>query len=593
MAFQRVRSRLDVLFGIDVRSLALARVLTAALLLVDLVQRATDLSAHYGAGSVFPAELLRSGWRGDWSWSLHLWSGGPMALVAALFVVQALVALALLLGYRTKLATFVSWFLLFSLHNANPLLLYGGDALLRAILFVGMFLPWGEAYAVDRALRVRAKASPRVLSGWSAAFLLQIGLLYFSTAALKSGFEWREGSAIYYALSLDQYTTSLGALLPHALRVSEFLTYAVLGLEFGALFLLFSPIFTNPLRLIALPMLFLLHLGILLTMHVGLFSPLMIAALVAFVPSDVWNWLEEVLGRRFGNIAIYYDGECGFCRSSSLLFHTFLALPRSIVTSAQSDQGILRDMRAHDSWVVVDRNGGRHFEFDAFITLAAASPFLFWLVPLFRTRLVSSIGGKVYRFVANHRSRTCAPILETPRRRSISPVFLNALGIVYVFYVFVWQLNYSPLTQPYIHLSSWSWWDVPAKALGIDQYWDMFSQSPLDNDAWPIVAGTLRNGEQADLFRNNAPLSFEKPGSVVSITRNIRWRKFTSNLRFETAMIYREYYAAYLCRNWNEKHFDAKHLETVELISMYEKTPLPYESYVPAEPVSLLNWKCA
>jgi hypothetical protein len=72
-----------------------------------------------------------------------------------LFAIAALVAIALLVGYRTRLAT-VLLALLASLQARNPTLIQGGDNLLLLLLFWGMFLPLGARFAIDAALDRRA-----------------------------------------------------------------------------------------------------------------------------------------------------------------------------------------------------------------------------------------------------------------------------------------------------------------------------------------------------------------------------------------------------------------------------------------------------
>jgi hypothetical protein len=52
-------------------------------------------------------------------------------------------ATAVALGYYTRLAMFLSWYPVISLHDRNPIILHNGDGVLRLLLFWGMFLPLG------------------------------------------------------------------------------------------------------------------------------------------------------------------------------------------------------------------------------------------------------------------------------------------------------------------------------------------------------------------------------------------------------------------------------------------------------------------
>ena len=56
---------------------------------------------------------------------------------------------ALLLGYRTRLAAFWAFVLLASIHVRTPPLLQAGDTLLRVLFFWSLFLPLGARCSLD------------------------------------------------------------------------------------------------------------------------------------------------------------------------------------------------------------------------------------------------------------------------------------------------------------------------------------------------------------------------------------------------------------------------------------------------------------
>lgn len=106
------------LFSIDTRSLALFRMGIALVLLWDLVDRSQDLVAHYTDFGVLPRDVAISSLLAPWNISFHLISGN-WQIQLLLFVVAAFFALTLLIGYKTRLSTILSWLLLSSLHNRN------------------------------------------------------------------------------------------------------------------------------------------------------------------------------------------------------------------------------------------------------------------------------------------------------------------------------------------------------------------------------------------------------------------------------------------------------------------------------------------
>src|SRR5918998_185013 len=206
------RAKLVEVFGADLRSLAAFRMVLAALVLADLASRAPDLYAHYTDRGVLPRSILLQEALNRWQVSLNLMSG-ELYVQALLFGVAALAALALLVGYRTRLMTVIVWVLLLSIQARNPLILNSGDTLLRMLLFWGMFLPLGAHWSVDRALKAApSRLSMHFLSLATVGLFMQIAFVYWFTAILKSGPAWRvDGTALYYALSIEEWVTPIGA----------------------------------------------------------------------------------------------------------------------------------------------------------------------------------------------------------------------------------------------------------------------------------------------------------------------------------------------------------------------------------------------
>jgi hypothetical protein len=279
-----MKKRLHVLFGADLRSLALMRIAVGLLLLVDLGIRATALRAHYTDWGVAPREALVGGWRV----SLHMLGGG-WEWQAFLFVLAAVAAVFLTLGLHTRVATVVSWLLLLSLHRRNPLVLQSGDTILRCLLFWAMFLPWGRRFSVD-ARRRPVPESDSVLSAATFAYAMQVALVYVFTAQFKSGPEWHsEGTAILYALRLDIFATPFGRFLTQFPDVLRVLTHFVYALERVGPLLLFCPFFTAYVRTLTILLFWFFHAGLELCMTLGLFPWISIVSLVGLIPGLVWE----------------------------------------------------------------------------------------------------------------------------------------------------------------------------------------------------------------------------------------------------------------------------------------------------------------
>src|ERR671921_1183168 len=277
------------IFGADLRSLATFRIVLALLVLSDLANRATDLVAHYTDAGIMPRTVLVEQVLSPWAFSLNLMNGGRL-FQALLFGVAALAAFGMLVGYRTRLMTFVVWVLLLSIQVRNPLVNGSESPMLRMLFFWGMLLPLRSYWSVDRARSALPRPSPRFLSLATFALFMQIAFVYWFTAALKSGPEWRtDYTALYYALSLDQIATPIGHQLLHFPSLLQVLTFGTFVLEALGPLLLFCPFFTGPVRTGAVLAFMSLHFGIWLTMDIGIFPWISAFCMSAFSPTWFWD----------------------------------------------------------------------------------------------------------------------------------------------------------------------------------------------------------------------------------------------------------------------------------------------------------------
>jgi hypothetical protein len=289
--------KIKELFGIDTRTLAVFRMALGAVVVTDLAIRATNLKSHYSDFGVLPravclAEILQT-----WEWSFHFVSG-QWTVQALLFAVAGVFALGLFFGYKTRWSAFLTWFFLGSLQTRNPMINQGGDILLRLLLFWSLFLPLGEKWSLDAG----GKAPPRtVVSAGSVALLAQVLMVYVFSTALKTSPIWRtEGSAVYYALSLDSFVTSCGRSLLEYPRLPTILSWMTLWIEKYGPWAALIPF--GPVRLAMVGVFWGLHLGFGWFLKVGLFPEICMAGWLAFIPAWFWErWVRpsEALDRWF------------------------------------------------------------------------------------------------------------------------------------------------------------------------------------------------------------------------------------------------------------------------------------------------------
>jgi hypothetical protein len=269
---------------VDARPAALLRIALGVLAFTDLLDRLRDFNAFYTLDGLVagPAEGFRTV-----SWSLFSLTGSRGGALA-LFLAGFPVALAFAVGYRTRLANLLLWVFLVSLHNRNLHVCDGGDAVLQALVFWSLFNDTAATYSLDVRLGRRPPAAT-IPAFPVRALQIQVALIYLMTFIAKSGQGWREGTAVYQAVSNADWGRGLGPLLAAHPALCRVLTRATLVIEGAFPLLVLCPWRTRATRALALAGGLGLHLGIFLTMRVGIFSEVMPLSYLVFVPG---GWID-------------------------------------------------------------------------------------------------------------------------------------------------------------------------------------------------------------------------------------------------------------------------------------------------------------
>lgn len=143
---------------------------------------------------------------------LHVRSDKPF--VYSMYAVMLAANVCLILGFRTRIATFVTWLLMHWFYGYSPVYYTGGDTVIRILMFLALFADWGQAYSIDawrwrrRAILAGSETVPALkrIAPWPMRLMmLQIAIVYCATGVLKSGRTWMDGTALYYALNLDHF----------------------------------------------------------------------------------------------------------------------------------------------------------------------------------------------------------------------------------------------------------------------------------------------------------------------------------------------------------------------------------------------------
>jgi hypothetical protein len=303
-----------------------------------------------------------------------------------------------------------------------------------------------------------------------AALFLQVAFVYWFAAILKSGPEWRvHGTAIYDALSVDQLAKPLGHTLVNYPGLLTVMTFGVLALETFGPFLLLSPFFTDRARIAGVGLFMSLHLGIWLTLGMGIFPAIAGGCLVCFLPAAFWDRLRTLIRR-----------------------------PPA--------------------------------------PAAADDP----------------------------------PPHRTPRAVSVAAGALIA-------YVFLWNITTVSairIPEPVAYAG---------RMLSIVQKWDMFAPSPLKDDGWYVIPGTLRDGRTVDLsgvLRDDErvrAVSLRRPSDIRGTYKDEHWRKYLENVRRKPDR--EPDLARYICRQWNANHSGDEVVDSLVVLYAVDLT-LPNNRHV-------------
>jgi hypothetical protein len=253
----------------------------------DLCARSVDMDAFYTDGGVLPRSLLQIR---SFRFSFHAWVGGRLG-EEVLFLVAAAFAVLLLVGIGPRISALASWLSLASLDARNPLLLNHGDELLKIYLFWSVFVPLSSepAHPVGGTDR-------RHLSIFTAALTIQVCIVYFFGALLKTDPSWGiTGTAIYSALGLEQLSTGFGRALLDWPRLLKIGTLGVYYLELLGPLLLFVPWKNRRIRELMVVLFVAVHLGIAITLKLGLFPWVSILGWVLILPSETLDLFQRLM----------------------------------------------------------------------------------------------------------------------------------------------------------------------------------------------------------------------------------------------------------------------------------------------------------
>lgn len=320
----------------------LCSIVVGILIFFDIFDRLWLSFDHYAMLGVWP-QLAASERLGSQSFSLFF-AGTSTSFQVFLLLLMLLLAGMFASGLHTRIVSVALWIMMVSLHNRNELVLDCGDRFLCCALFWCMFLPLGARFSLDAALhnahdvrlrepgrradasadrlsapshfehssaRRRKKAQRSSDSGaldappeqhsvathsrtycgvGSVALVLQFALFYWQSTRLKwAEREWRDGTALYYAFSLDHIATPMAVFALRSAAFTGLLTRLFLYAELALSVLPLAPLFNASARVLAVALCLFLHAVFALLLDLGSWAWVPPCVALALLPSRWWR----------------------------------------------------------------------------------------------------------------------------------------------------------------------------------------------------------------------------------------------------------------------------------------------------------------
>jgi predicted DCC family thiol-disulfide oxidoreductase YuxK len=341
------------------------------------------------------------------------------------------VALALsCLGLLTRPSTAVSFilgvYLLGLPHNFGKT--HHSDTLVVLIMGIMASCRCGDSWSIDRLIRLwrghqDAAAETRpMLSGeytWPVRLVWVLFILVFFGAGISkirhSGLEWIFSDNMRYLLIRHHYTheplTSWGLYLAQYNWLCQLLAAATLVLEGGSPIALFS----HRLRLLIIPSLFFMQVGIWALMGVRFLEYLF--CFLFWIPWDrLVRWLPMRMESK-PKYFILYDGTCGLCQTTIRIIRSLDLMNRVKCYDVLSDWSeiegqfpkVNQNSCLDEMHVVVDK-GQIATGFDAYRSLTWVLPLGWLALPVLYMPGVPLIGRLAYSAMSSRHRRVSCPL---------------------------------------------------------------------------------------------------------------------------------------------------------------------------------------
>ena len=555
-------------FRIDSRSLGIYRILLGWVCFIDIIRRWSFIDVFYSDQAIqtkIDSKFFNIfHYIGNGSFEVHL-----------IFIIGIFFSITLMIGYKTKISHFITSIIIIGIHGQVVVVGNSGDTFLNTMLMWTLFLPLGQSISIDSLLKSlknfkeskvedlndRSNGINKPIQVFSIAYfavLLQITAIYFLTALHRTTVDyesrWADGTAFYYMHHLDGFITSFGYFIRDYINmpISKLLTYSTLYLEYIVPMLLFFPFYNHISRLVTVIALTILHLMIRLSMHVGLFSQIMISTFPLLIDKKIIDYIKSKLEIRYkkNQFTLFYDSDCGFCHYTVRIIKRLDIFNRIIFSDGNSNvkkpknfnnladkTAILFNSQNNTIWT-------RHHAFGKILSLLPLGFFVSWI---FFIPFLSTIFGFIYDNIAKNRTKISIffglPACNLPQSESSienidtqqvnSFILFKSLIKLFSPILIIIMLSASIYSALINHklINGINWSNNPTLEIinripRMIQRWTMFESVPVTEQIIILEANLDNGDEKINPFTGQKAILNSADYTIIMKNKSQLWRKY-------------------------------------------------------------------
>lgn len=611
-------------FAVDSRALGLYRIIFGLLCLSDIIRRYDFIDIFYTGNSIIQTPLSSSMYKNfsllnsfTLSWEVHLF-----------FIVGIIFSIMLTIGYKTKLSQILCAIIIISIHNRATMLENAGDFYMNCMLVWSAFLPLGISFSIDslkKSLILSKEQSVEHLNNrklgvnkpqtlYLLAFfcmIYQLATIYFFTGLDKTGYDWKNGSAVYKMFQLDTFLTPIGYYLRDyiSLPVSKLFTYSTLGIEYIAPIILFLPFYSYIFRFLFIIVYSIFHISIRLVIKVGLFSYILMSTFILLIDKYFLDKFKNYFLNKYQHhkYILFYDSDCGFCHFSVRvikrldIFHritfadnTYSGEKPTNYNNLSAITAMLYNPISKQLWI-------KHQAFGKVLILIPMGFLLGWIffipgisyicslcydqIAKYRTNIsiylgMPACGIKTDKYMSDYK-------VSSENEYSKQFIYFNKLAAcICLIIILRSSINYSlsandgvnDRMEKYGYEKKYFKYKPFLKKIAnyprMIQRWNMFSPTVLGTDKTIIVEATLQNGTVINPFTGKPPNLKSLEYEDLWHDHNQFWRKFFSRVSKKGKQKYVNRFETWIKSYKNEyfaENLEGQRIKSVKIWSLTQR----------------------